>query len=496
MSGQLRRGTVSIAVGTIAVACLAGGTTSVPAAGLPSVDVPSAPSVPQVPQLPQLPQVPQVPNSPSVPDLPATPRLEPPSSLPNAPDVHIPGTPINRGPGGSQSTPTAPVVPGGGPGSTAPPGSTVSSAPAGASYPQARSARSGIRAGGREPSASRLRRTVGRLQGCFYAISRFERRVLRLRAGIGSEQTLGRTEVAERLGVSTTRVRSSEQHALRRLRAANRSDGCGRVKLGLHAESGTRLVVAAAQDGPSLQPVGSLASSTPSEANGSKGAGQGAVLGAHRSIDAGKGRSRVRSALASAGGDPSNGANGAILATIAGGLLLLSGVALLLLRRPARQGTIGAPYRTPSRPDFDGRPWLQPAARPEAAPVEEPSSVEGQARPWPRRPPWDEVGAVEGQAPPEPSRPARSERAPVEEPPSVEGESWAWPSRAREEAQRVEGAAPRWPTRPEGASRSRPPEPTPADHGARGNGAWRAGVLASGVASLVLGRVLGRWLRR
>jgi hypothetical protein len=486
MNRQLRRRTMGVAVGVVAVASLAGATASVPAADLPSVNLPPAPSVPQLPP---------VPNTPSAPQLPSTPQLEPLSSLPNAPpsvpqapDLPNPQAPASPRTGPVQGAP-APTAPNGEPASAATPASSATSANSQGSGPGARaaSAHGKVRTDSRQSSARRLRKRVERLQGCFYAISGFERHVLRLRAGLGGQGALSRAEVAQRLRVSTTRVRRSERHAFRRLRAADRADGCGRVTLGLHAESGTRMVVAAAQAGPSLQPVGSLASSGESS-SGSQAAGRGAVLGRHASSKARRGG--VKSALVSAAGDPADGFDGSVFAAIAAGLLFLAGLGLFLLRRPTRRPSGGASYYGPPAGGFAARSRPPAAASPEAAgPAEEPlGSAESESWRWPPRPPRTEApDSAAGPAPPWPALPEPREDGHRPESPARR----PWPAHPpwSDEADRAEEPARQWPTS------TAPPPPSEGRTQANGN-ARRAGLLASGLASLVLGRALGRLLRR
>ena len=71
-----------------------------------------------------------------------------------------------------------------------------------------------------------LRSDVKDLLGCVYAASDFEAAVLVLRAGV-SGKPLSRARVAKRLRTSRTRVRRAESRGLRRLKSANRTDGCG-----------------------------------------------------------------------------------------------------------------------------------------------------------------------------------------------------------------------------------------------------------------------------
>jgi hypothetical protein len=72
-----------------------------------------------------------------------------------------------------------------------------------------------------------LRRAVVRLQACLGRVPRAERRVLRLRAGVGIDHTRSRADVARITGIRRARVASLERRGLRRLRALERAGACG-----------------------------------------------------------------------------------------------------------------------------------------------------------------------------------------------------------------------------------------------------------------------------
>jgi hypothetical protein len=71
-----------------------------------------------------------------------------------------------------------------------------------------------------------LRRAVVRLQGCLGRVPRAERRILRLRAGVGIDHTRSRADVARITGIRRARVASLERRGLRRLRALERAGAC------------------------------------------------------------------------------------------------------------------------------------------------------------------------------------------------------------------------------------------------------------------------------
>ena len=73
----------------------------------------------------------------------------------------------------------------------------------------------------------RLRTTVRRLQDCLGGLSRLERRVLVLRAGIGAGPARSRARVARRLDVNVRRVARTERRGLRALHGLARAGRCG-----------------------------------------------------------------------------------------------------------------------------------------------------------------------------------------------------------------------------------------------------------------------------
>jgi hypothetical protein len=71
-----------------------------------------------------------------------------------------------------------------------------------------------------------LRQAVVRLQGCLARVPRAERRVLVLRAGIGTARMRTRAEVARITGLRRARVARLERRGLRDLRALGRAGAC------------------------------------------------------------------------------------------------------------------------------------------------------------------------------------------------------------------------------------------------------------------------------
>ena len=75
----------------------------------------------------------------------------------------------------------------------------------------------------------RLRETVARATGCLDDLSQGQRRVLRLRAGVGEGPARSRTNVAKRLDISVRRVARLETTGLRRLRTLANRGACATV---------------------------------------------------------------------------------------------------------------------------------------------------------------------------------------------------------------------------------------------------------------------------
>jgi hypothetical protein len=391
------------------------------------------------------------------------PPLQKPS-VPSAPSAPKPQLPSLRSPqettgriGGATTGATGGAV--GGEGNGAPAGE-VASAPGLSAGPtggdeqassgsDAQAASRGGRSRGAEPdrqrsrAVRRFRRAVRKLQGCFYAISGLERRVLSLRAGLGANPLSPRA-VAKRLRLSTTRVLRVERKGLRGLRAADKSDGCGRAtSLGLRGDEGAETVVAAAGSGPRLASLGALdKTSTTADAN-APGVGRREVLGAHRSSG-----STRRSRLAGATAEPPDNGAGLLIAGIFAALLLLSALAILLIRRPRAGYEAASLSATVSPP-----PWESRQTTPSQFEVPQ---EEAEPRPG-ELPELEQAIAAAHEAL------AEVQFKPAERGPEAEPQSQQLP---------------------------------PPEHSAHRGGGVRAALVASGLASLLLGRVLGRRLRR
>jgi hypothetical protein len=212
---------------------LGGGMTNIGVAGaqLPTVDVPSLGPVPTV-------QAPSI----SVPKLPAAPVLEPPP-LPTAPSIPSISTlqgdtasattdvakdtvaalrrAVGTAPSSSTTSGSASAATGSG---AAPAGS-----PSGSGTSRTRRALEDDGAGhtAKHRSQRRVRRNVRRFAGCLGRLPSRQRKVLTLRAGIGSQSPSTRRRVARRLDLSAARVAGIERRGLRALRALGRGGGCG-----------------------------------------------------------------------------------------------------------------------------------------------------------------------------------------------------------------------------------------------------------------------------
>jgi hypothetical protein len=140
---------------------------------------------------------------------------------------------------------------------------------------------------GSEPTRARserradrqVRRLVARFGGCLQQLTVRQRRVLRLRAGLGPREPATRAAVARRLDLPVARVRRAERRGLRALRS-NAREGCGAASDGAGAD-------------PALTGAGDGAAAASAVlASGSGGDGGGSATGGGD---------------AAGGGDPANG---------------------------------------------------------------------------------------------------------------------------------------------------------------------------------------------
>jgi DNA-binding CsgD family transcriptional regulator len=143
------------------------------------------------------------------------------------------------GSGGATPGSSAGAGSGGGPSSSGPAGTSGSGAGAGDASPLAAAAPGsvasllsdlvgGIGRAGRVRGAGlrQLRAVLGELRGCFYGLTRLERRVLILRVGLDGRRPHSRSQVADRLNRSSGQIRRTERNALKRLDVLARTEGC------------------------------------------------------------------------------------------------------------------------------------------------------------------------------------------------------------------------------------------------------------------------------
>jgi hypothetical protein len=115
----------------------------------------------------------------------------------------------------------------------------------------------------------RLRETVARATGCLDDLSQGQRRVLRLRAGVGEQPARSRTGVAERLNISVKRVARLETTGLRRLRTL-----AGRGACAVGTSSTVTSAAVTTTDAFATRPAPSKRRSDTGKGGGSSGGGE------------------------------------------------------------------------------------------------------------------------------------------------------------------------------------------------------------------------------
>jgi hypothetical protein len=93
-----------------------------------------------------------------------------------------------------------------------------------------------------------LKATVARFRDCMGALPGAERRLLELRSGLGAQEPLSPRAAAARLHLTPARAAGLERLALRELRSAARTGGCGRIS---QIVAGVSAFVAHGLGGPS-----------------------------------------------------------------------------------------------------------------------------------------------------------------------------------------------------------------------------------------------------
>lgn len=317
----------------------------------------------------------QLPQAPSLPAVPPAPSLQPPTQLPKVPPVKVPSAPAVQVP----STPTAPSAPKVRVPSAPTPSVRVpgARAPAGSSIPPTgqRSSTTSSGVGGRGAAASagegvstgatgarsragaqrrrldaapqtrpelRFRKTVRRLWACSYAVTGTERRVLALRAGLDGRPATSQAATARILDLTGARVRSAQQFGVRRLREANRADGCamGEVLPAISRETRSLMAVATAPKLVRLAAIRDSAGLASVSSLRDRGAvlGEQASSGRHNESRGGRPGPRTASAIFRASSSESSPPWLVIL-----GLTILGTIALALslLRRPGGTSVTG-----------------------------------------------------------------------------------------------------------------------------------------------------------
>jgi hypothetical protein len=221
-----------------------------PVPSLPAPQLPSVPSpVPPVPQLPAAP-APQLPPAPAPAPAPAPPEPARPAPAPAAPAA----------PAAQRAQPAQPAP------ATAPARSSAVQAPAA----RASEAPEPARRGARRQADRRVRRLVTRYGACLPGLPARQRRVLRLRAGVGPREPASRAAVARRLEIPVARVRRTERRGLRALRRAARG-GCAPASTSVTAGAAAEFASAAGESAAPTLPVESVAPRHRSAGRGAQG---------------------------------------------------------------------------------------------------------------------------------------------------------------------------------------------------------------------------------
>jgi Sigma-70, region 4 len=149
----------------------------------------------------------------------------------------------------------------------------------------------------------KVRTIVDRYTGCLADLPTRQRRVLRLRAGVGPPPPASRTTVARRLDLGMAQVRRAERRGLRALRRAGQG-GC--------AAPGSVDGFAGGADSAGGEPATVLASDAIAAAmTRAGGGGDGGSSGSGPGGDAGSGSGSGKDSVANGNGGGSGGVKGA-----------------------------------------------------------------------------------------------------------------------------------------------------------------------------------------
>jgi hypothetical protein len=250
-----------------------------------------------------------------------------------------------------------------------------------------------------------LRRTVKELWACSYAVSGFERQVLVRRVGLDGYNPGSSAVVARQLQVSVKRIRRAQRSGVRRLRTANRSDGCAMSSPSAAVEQ-TVGALRAVATAPALVTPENATLANAERSPASKSDGKGEVLGERRTstpvhID----RPQIAGALSTAGSD--GGSEPWLLILILSLMAVAAATPLLLYRRrqtrPAQHAppprVIPTPVRVEQEPQTQPEP--EPEPEPEAAQTPQPT-FELPSAPWTQPDPEPEPDPEPPSAPQQP----------------------------------------------------------------------------------------------
>ena len=331
--------------------------------------------------LPTLPAVPPV----QLPSLPKAPPLKPPSTLEVPSGPQTPSVPVPRPSVPSPSVPATPAAPR----SSSPASPRVGARQTGApltgrargpassrppSSPAERRRASARRRAVATPRERRFQRTVKSLWACSYAIGGFERGVLVRRAGLDGFTPATAANVAGRLNVSVQRVRAAQRTGLRRLRRADRSDGCAMSAPTGELDSSAQILLAVA----TAPPLASDAGGAMAEASERPAANDRVeVLGAQRASTGVRANARAKVTLASTG----DAGSAPWLLIVLALLAVAIATPLALRRRHEAAETPQAIAPPPPDPEPTPPPTLPPVTPLPPAPAPAPEPAEPSAQP-------------------------------------------------------------------------------------------------------------------
>ena len=298
--------------------------------------VPKLPSVPPI-KVPSLPQAPPLrpPTQLDVPAVPAAPAVPPPS---------VPDTPVTS-PGQQAASPSSGAAPTGtrSAGAASAERSSASTRRAAAHETSRRTAARHRRTA--SPRERRFRRAVKSLWACSYAVGSFERSVLVRRAGLDGFAPAAAAAVAGGLRVSVERVRAAQRSGLRRLRRANRADGCAMSAPAGDLGGSAKTLLAVATAPPLASDAGDAVAKAPESAPAGD---RVEVLGEQRASTGVKATTAPQATLTLA--STGDGAPAPWLLIILALLALAASTPLLLRRRRESEPQAEMPAQIPPEP--------------------------------------------------------------------------------------------------------------------------------------------------